>query len=191
MRCASVQRISTLLVWSGNQFGAAEASTALLQIAFCRQVSVCHLQARGACIDLLASLRLHLKLHEKTGELLITDAAIVPILAWAFQGTEVDPRPRVDGQHELTLRSEEGQEPQCIRAKLLVNAAGLWATKIASLLTGMPEAHIPKQHYARGVYFTMAGEPVCHSCLSEYGGQPSARNSAEKYMYSRSFCAQK
>lgn len=61
-----------------------------------------------------------------------------------------------DGQHELTLETGKEGEPQRIKAKLLVNAAGLWATKVASLLKGMPEAHIPKQHYARGVYFTMA-----------------------------------
>ena len=52
---------------------------------------------------------------------------------------------------------EDSSGVRHITAKLLVNAAGLWATKVASLLAGMPAQHIPKQHYARGVYFTMAG----------------------------------
>lgn len=83
-----------------------------------------------------------------------------------------------DGQHELTLESQKGGEPTCIRAKLLVNAAGLWATEVASLLKGMPAAHIPKQHYARGVYFTMAGEALQHSCLFFHILQPSVRYTA-------------
>lgn len=92
------------------------------------------------------------------------------------------PVPGVDGQHELTLETGKEGEPQRIKAKLLVNAAGLWATKVASLLKGMPEAHIPKQHYARGVYFTMAGEPFGRSSLQVDVGQASAGHAADQHL---------
>ena len=68
-------------------------------------------------------------------------------------------------QHELHLEGHDSEGRTCIKAKHLVNAAGLWATQVATLLEGMPKAQIPKQHYARGVYFTMAGK--LKACLHD------------------------
>lgn len=50
-----------------------------------------------------------------------------------------------------------GEEPMALRARLLVNAAGLHAPRLARGLAGMPEAHVPTAYYAKGNYFTLAG----------------------------------
>jgi L-2-hydroxyglutarate oxidase LhgO len=50
-----------------------------------------------------------------------------------------------------------GEEPMALCARLLVNAAGLHAPRLARGLAGMPEAHVPTAYYAKGNYFTLAG----------------------------------
>ncbi len=50
-----------------------------------------------------------------------------------------------------------GEEPMALRARLLVNAAGLHAPRLARGIAGMPEAHVPTAYYAKGNYFTLAG----------------------------------
>lgn len=50
-----------------------------------------------------------------------------------------------------------GAEPMALRARLLVNAAGLHAPRLARGIAGMPEAHVPTAYYAKGNYFTLAG----------------------------------
>ncbi|MEI4484601.1 NAD(P)/FAD-dependent oxidoreductase [Frigidibacter sp. MR17.14] len=44
--------------------------------------------------------------------------------------------------------------PFDLRARSVVNAAGLWAAGIATALDGLPSAEVPRMHYARGSYFT-------------------------------------
>jgi L-2-hydroxyglutarate oxidase LhgO len=44
-----------------------------------------------------------------------------------------------------------------LRARLLVNAAGLHAPRLARGIAGMPEAMVPQAYYAKGNYFTLAG----------------------------------
>jgi L-2-hydroxyglutarate oxidase LhgO len=50
-----------------------------------------------------------------------------------------------------------GAEPMSLRARLLVNSAGLHAPRLARAIAGMPEAHIPAAYYAKGNYFTLTG----------------------------------
>lgn len=50
-----------------------------------------------------------------------------------------------------------GPEPMALRARLVVNAAGLHATRLARMIEGMPEAQVPQTYYAKGNYFTLAG----------------------------------
>jgi L-2-hydroxyglutarate oxidase LhgO len=50
-----------------------------------------------------------------------------------------------------------GAEPMALRCRLLVNAAGLHAPRLAGLLEGMPAAHVPPTFFAKGNYFTLAG----------------------------------
>ncbi len=55
----------------------------------------------------------------------------------------------------LETRSAEGDE-LTLKARLVVNAAGHGAVPFARALAGMPAAHIPRQFFARGCYFSMA-----------------------------------
>lgn len=44
-----------------------------------------------------------------------------------------------------------------IRARVVVNAAGLEAPAVAAKMKGFPEAHVPRQWLAKGRYFALAG----------------------------------
>jgi L-2-hydroxyglutarate oxidase LhgO len=44
-----------------------------------------------------------------------------------------------------------------LRARLVVNCAGLHATQVATSIEGFPSAHVPPAYYARGHYFAVAG----------------------------------
>jgi L-2-hydroxyglutarate oxidase LhgO len=50
-----------------------------------------------------------------------------------------------------------GTDPMRLRARLVVNSAGLHAPRLARAIAGMPEAQVPPTHYAKGNYFTLAG----------------------------------
>ncbi len=50
-----------------------------------------------------------------------------------------------------------GDDPMRLGCDLLVNAAGLHATKLAAAIEGFPSALAPKQRYAKGSYFSLAG----------------------------------
>ncbi|MDA8252372.1 MAG: NAD(P)/FAD-dependent oxidoreductase [Rhodospirillales bacterium] len=50
-----------------------------------------------------------------------------------------------------------GAEPMALRARLVVNAAGLSAPAVASGIVGMPRQMIPTPYYAKGNYFVLAG----------------------------------
>ena len=70
----------------------------------------------------------------------------------------------------LTCATADG--PFTLRARTIVNAAGLHATRVARLL-GAAEETIPQPHFAKGNYFTYAGRsPFTHLVypLPEDGG---------------------
>ncbi len=48
-------------------------------------------------------------------------------------------------------------DPTALRCRLLVNAAGLGAPRLARAIRGMPDHLVPIAHYAKGNYFTLAG----------------------------------
>lgn len=52
-----------------------------------------------------------------------------------------------------------GEAPVQLRARTVVNSAGLEAQAVAASLDGMPAATIPRRHLARGHYFTLSGRP--------------------------------
>jgi len=56
-----------------------------------------------------------------------------------------------------------GPDPFMLRCRSIVNAAGLWATRVAHSIRGVPAASIPRQYYAKGHYFTLQGKaPFSH-----------------------------
>ncbi|MDP3797676.1 MAG: NAD(P)/FAD-dependent oxidoreductase [Polaromonas sp.] len=54
----------------------------------------------------------------------------------------------------ITLIAEDGTE---LRAKTVVNAAGLHAQALARRFAGLAGHHVPPSHYAKGNYFTLSG----------------------------------
>jgi L-2-hydroxyglutarate oxidase LhgO len=44
-----------------------------------------------------------------------------------------------------------------VRARLLINCAGLAAPELAASIDGFPAAHVPRAFFAKGSYFTLAG----------------------------------
>jgi L-2-hydroxyglutarate oxidase LhgO len=59
-------------------------------------------------------------------------------------------------EHNGVVIEAGGVEPMTLKARLLVNAAGLGAQAVASRLQGMPADRIPPQHLAKGNYFSLA-----------------------------------
>jgi L-2-hydroxyglutarate oxidase LhgO len=60
------------------------------------------------------------------------------------------------GEDRIALRVG-GAEPMDLGCRLLVNAAGLHAPRLARRLEGMPAEHVPRAYFAKGNYFTLAG----------------------------------
>jgi L-2-hydroxyglutarate oxidase LhgO len=73
---------------------------------------------------------------------------------------------------EIQIRCETDHAPQ-IRARWLINSAGLNAVAIARRIEGFPSDHIPNSYLAKGSYFTLSGRaPFDHLVypLPEPGG---------------------
>lgn len=58
---------------------------------------------------------------------------------------------------EFTVRAG-GAEPMKLSTRILVNAAGLYASKVAARIEGLSPEHIPPTNYAKGNYFLLSGK---------------------------------
>jgi L-2-hydroxyglutarate oxidase LhgO len=74
-------------------------------------------------------------------------------MAIAFDTPVVGGRVREDGIEIAT----GGAAPISLLANLVVNSAGLHATRVASSIDGVPAASVPPMHYAKGNYFGLNG----------------------------------
>ena len=57
----------------------------------------------------------------------------------------------------VTVRSDEGDTITELQANIVVNAASLHATHLARQFRGLAAGHIPKEYYAKGSYYSLAG----------------------------------
>ncbi|SCA55223.1 conserved hypothetical protein [Candidatus Terasakiella magnetica] len=56
-----------------------------------------------------------------------------------------------------------GDAPMSITADIVINSAGLNAIKLARLIEGFPQSHIPQDYYCKGNYFSLATKaPFSH-----------------------------
>jgi L-2-hydroxyglutarate oxidase LhgO len=56
-----------------------------------------------------------------------------------------------------------GGEPLMLATRILVNAAGLFAPSLASRIDGLDATHIPRERFAKGNYYALAGRsPFTH-----------------------------
>ena len=72
----------------------------------------------------------------------------------AFATPVVGGRVRDDGIEIAT----GGTAPLRVAARLVVNSAGLHATRVAASIDGVPAASVPPMHYAKGNYFALTGK---------------------------------
>ena len=63
----------------------------------------------------------------------------------------------VGGGFELDIG---GAEPMRVRARTVVNCAGLDAPRVAASIEGLPAAHVPRAWLCKGNYFAAAGRPA-------------------------------
>ena len=68
--------------------------------------------------------------------------------------TPVETGKVVEGGIELSFG---GAEAMTLKARTVVNCAGLWADRVARSIEGVPRETIPALRYARGQYFTYSG----------------------------------
>ncbi len=64
---------------------------------------------------------------------------------------------RADVSGNVITVEAGGAEPMRLTCNVLVNCAGLHASKAAALMDGLPEAHVPVTRYAKGNYFVLSG----------------------------------
>lgn len=50
-----------------------------------------------------------------------------------------------------------GDEPMELAARTVINAAGLWAPRLAAATEGLGAAHVPRAHFSKGNYYALAG----------------------------------
>jgi len=61
------------------------------------------------------------------------------------------------------IHGNSGGEPFTLSTRILINAAGLHAPRVAACFDEFPSSHIPKAKFAKGSYFSLAGKaPFCH-----------------------------
>jgi len=58
------------------------------------------------------------------------------------------------GRHVLQVG---GDEPMELAARIVVNAAGLWAPRLAAATEGLSPAFVPRAHFSKGNYYALAG----------------------------------
>ena len=65
------------------------------------------------------------------------------------------------GAHRLQVGG--GDASMVLEARVIVNAAGLWAPALAQRISGLGREHVPQARYAKGNYFSLAAKaPFTH-----------------------------
>ena len=69
----------------------------------------------------------------------------------------------IDCRGPVPILSVGGEAPMALAARRVVNAAGLWAPRLAASTQGLAAQHVPQPHYAKGSYFSLAARaPFSH-----------------------------
>jgi len=63
---------------------------------------------------------------------------------------------RLSLENDGVVIAINGEEP-LLRARTLINSAGIDAPQVAKLIEGFPPEHVPRAFFAKGNYFTLAG----------------------------------
>ena len=63
---------------------------------------------------------------------------------------------KIDARGPLMVLTVGGEAPMELAARIVVNAAGLWAPFVAAATLGLARHCVPKAHYAKGNYFSLS-----------------------------------
>ncbi|MBV1934190.1 MAG: NAD(P)/FAD-dependent oxidoreductase [Parvibaculaceae bacterium] len=77
----------------------------------------------------------------------------------AFNTAVISGTANADGTTLKVASTPIDDEPITLRARHIINAAGLWAPHITASLTGFPEHHIPQTRFTKGNYFSLSSKP--------------------------------
>jgi len=77
----------------------------------------------------------------------------------AFNATVTSGTANPDGVTLNVASTSTDDEPMNLRARHIINSAGLWAPHIAASLSGFPPRHIPQTRFAKGNYFSLSSKP--------------------------------
>ena len=69
----------------------------------------------------------------------------------------LSPAVSIDSRSALHVVTTGGDAPMELAARIVVNAAGLWAPSLASTINGLAAQQVPHARYAKGNYFALAG----------------------------------
>ncbi len=79
-----------------------------------------------------------------------------------------------DRGYRLTVRDTASGATNDIACDVLINAAGIWAPRVARMIETLPSDLVPKIHLAKGIFFKFQGRaPFSHLIVPS---QPSWRN---------------
>ena len=76
-------------------------------------------------------------------------------------------------QKTLVVKDTRSGAERQVSARIVVNAAGLFAQRVSKQLQGVPGATIPQCYYARGHYCTLKGEAPSASSPAQSSSFPS------------------
>ena len=75
----------------------------------------------------------------------------------------LSPVDAIDARGPVPVLRVGGEAPMELAARVVVNAAGLWAPFVAAGTLGLAPQHVPPAHYAKGNYFSLAARaPFSH-----------------------------
>lgn len=92
------------------------------------------------------------------------------LVAFRSEVTNVEP---VAGGFRVAVAGHSGEQTDVL-CRTLINAAGPWSAELARNIRGMPEAALPKVHFAKGTFFKYHGAPPFSRLVVP--SQPAWRN---------------
>lgn len=116
------------------------------------------------------AIRCHAALHSPSSGIMDTHNVMLSYLgdiesaggAIAFNSETISIR---SGDHgfELTVRDNGSKKKSEIACDFLINAAGIWAPRIARMIETLPPRYVPKIYLAKGIFFKFQGRaPFSH-----------------------------
>jgi L-2-hydroxyglutarate oxidase LhgO len=122
-----------------------------VELEFLSRARALALEPRLACLAAL---------HSPATGIMDSHAYMLALLAQA----ESHGATLVCGSRVTRMRLETGRvliavnaEEPSLRARTIINCAGLYAPHVARLIEGFPSEHTPTAYFAKGSYFTLAG----------------------------------